>query len=274
MPIESYNVYNIEIKKKKGIYYAHITYELEVPGSLLHWDEKITSQVVAGIDVNVDRIAASILTIQGNLLETKTFYCHEMEYVSSNRRKNISGEVAKAIIDYLLRWNVGTIILEDLKIRQTHDTNKKVNRTTHAFANKKIQSALISRGLKNGFKIKRVNPAYTSCIGKFKYSKQYGLSVHEAASFVIGRRGIDLEESVPKELLKILKDVVKPVLVRKVGSMEESEKETKKGKQRIKFLLTLIKNIENFKKNHYWKIWNVVHKTLHLKNQELQLKEV
>ena len=68
--------------------------------------KKIQSDIVAGIDVNVDRVAVSILTKQGNLLESKTFYCHEMEYVKSNRRSNTTGELAKEMVNYLLSWNV------------------------------------------------------------------------------------------------------------------------------------------------------------------------
>jgi hypothetical protein len=56
--------------------------------------------------------------------------------------------------------------------------------------------------------------------------------------------------------------------------MEESEKKSKNGKQRRKYLGMLLKNIEAFKENHSWKLWNVIHKTLMIKNQELQLKEV
>ena len=32
--------------------------------------------------------------------------------------------------------------------------------------------------------------------------------------------------------------------------------------------------IKDFKKNHSWKLWNVINKTFLLKNKELQLKEV
>jgi hypothetical protein len=105
-PIEEYKVYSIELKRKKEKYYVHITYDMETSGSELKWSEKITSDTVAGIDLNIDRVAVSILTKQGNWLESRTFYCHEMEYVKSDRRSNIAGEVAKQIIDYLLRWNV------------------------------------------------------------------------------------------------------------------------------------------------------------------------
>lgn len=89
----------------------------------------------------------------------------------------------------------------------------------------------------------------------------YGLSVHEAASFVIGRRGLDFEEKIPKELLNQLRKMVKPMLVRILGSMEESEKKSTSGKQKRKYIGMLLKNIDKFKQNHSWKLWNVVHKT-------------
>ena len=245
-PIEEYQVYSVEINRKKEKYYAHITYDLDTPGTELRWNEPIPSDLVAGIDVNIDRVAVSILTKQGNWLESKTFYCHEMEYVRSNRRNNISGEIAKQIVDYLLGWNVGAFVLEDLTFKQDHDTNHRFNRLTHSFAKNKLQKALISRGLKFGFHIKKVNPAYTSVIGRFKYAKRYGLSVHEAASFVIGRRGLDFDEKVPKELIQQLKEKVKPHLISLLGSMEESEKQSSRGKQRRQFMGMTLKNIEQF----------------------------
>lgn len=272
--IETYKVYSVELKRKQGRYYAHITYDIETHGVELKWNEPILSDLVAGIDVNLDKVAVSIVTKQGNLLESKTFYCHEMEYVKSNRRSNIAGEIAKEIIGYLLHLNVGAIVLEDIHFKQTHDTNKKFNRLTHSFAKKKLQDALVSRGIRFGYKIKKVNPAYTSVIGRFKYSKMYGLSVHEAASFVIGRRGLDFEENIPKKLLQELYLLVKPYLIGILGSMEESEKHSNNGKQRRKYIGMMLNNINTWKDHHSWKLWNVVHKTLRLENQELQLKEV
>lgn len=180
----------------------------------------------------------------------------------------------KKIIDYLLSWNVGAIVLEDIKIKQDHDTDRRLNRFVHSFAKTKMQKALISRGVKFGFKIKMVNPAYTSVIGRFKYSKMYGLSVHEAASFVIGRRGVHFEEKLPKEVLKQLQNVVKPHLVKTLGTMEVSEKKTKTGKQRRKYIGMLLNNIDTFKEHHIWKLWNVVHKTLRIENHVFKLKEV
>ena len=42
-------------------------------------------------------------------------------------------------------------------------------------------------------------------IGKLKYSKNFGISVHEAAAFAIARRGLELQEQVPKEIILLLK---------------------------------------------------------------------
>ena len=112
-----------------------------------------------------------------------------MEYVKGNRRTNVAGKKpAKEVISYLLQWNVGAFVLEESNFQQDHDTDKRFNRLIRSFAKNKMQKALISRGLRFGFKIKKVNPAYTSVIGRFKYAKMYGLSVHEAASFVIGKK--------------------------------------------------------------------------------------
>lgn len=273
-PLEEYIPYSIELKRKNSKIYVHITYEEVVHGSMLNGNEKIQSDLLGGIDVNIDRVAVSILTKQGNLLESKTFYCHEMEYVKSNRRSNISGEIAKDIVQYLLSWNVGAIVIEDITLKQDHDTNKRFNRLVHAFAKTKLQKAIIARGIKFGFKIKKVNPAYTSVVGRFKYSKKYGLSVHEAAAFVIGRRGLGFDEKIPQEIIIQLRQLVKPKLISILGSMEESEKKSKNGKQRRKYLGMLLRNIETFKENHSWKLWNVIHKTLMIKNQKLQFKEV
>lgn len=87
----------------------------------------------------------------------------------------------------------------------------------------------------------------------------YGISVHEVASFVIGRRGLDFEEKVPKELLTQLRTKVKPHLIHLLWSMEESEKQSNTGKQRRIFVGMMLKNIEYFKEHHSWKLWNVVH---------------
>ncbi|MED4988633.1 transposase, partial [Parageobacillus toebii] len=83
-PIIEYQPYTVEIKRKNGEYYIHLIYEEEVYGKELAYDEPIQAERIAGIDINIDRIAVSIVSKQGNFLKSKVFYCHELEYVRAN----------------------------------------------------------------------------------------------------------------------------------------------------------------------------------------------
>lgn len=227
--LKTYQPYTIQLKRKDGQYYLHLCYDEKIYGSMVSPNQQLSVDLIAGIDINIDRIAVTILTNQGNFLKSKVFYCHELEYVAANKRDNMACETAKQVIEYLLAENVGAFVIEDIQLKQNHDTNNKFRRLTHNFAKNKIQSALFRRGLKNGLQIKKINPAYTSVIGKFKYAKQYGLSTHEAAALVIGRRGLGFAEKIPRALLKELLTKVKPYLIKLLTSMEESEKTTKES---------------------------------------------
>jgi hypothetical protein len=60
-----------------------------------------------------------------------------------------------------------------------------------------------------------VHPAYTSLIGKYKYSCSRNLSTHVLASYVIARKGLGFKEAIPtiyKWLLAQVGDVIKPRL--------------------------------------------------------------
>ena len=91
-PIMEYQPYTVEIKRRNGEYYIHLIYEEEAYGRELAYDEPIQAERIAGIDINIDRIAVSIVSKQGNFLQSKVFYCHELEYVRANKRNNIVGE--------------------------------------------------------------------------------------------------------------------------------------------------------------------------------------
>ena len=51
-----------------------------------------------------------------------------------------------------------------------------------------------------GIELISVNPAYTSQIGHHKFMKKYGISSHESAALVIGRRclGFKRVEKLPQ----------------------------------------------------------------------------
>jgi hypothetical protein len=57
-----------------------------------------------------------------------------------------------------------------------------------------------------GVQLIKVNPAYTSIIGKLKYAPIYNIDKDVAGAYVIGRRGLGFEERLPKNYRELLKD--------------------------------------------------------------------
>ncbi len=72
-----------------------------------------------------------------------------------------------------------------------------------SFAYRSILTHIKSRAQKQGVEIQEVNPAYTSLIGRVKFSKRYGLSIHHAAALVIARRSLRFSEKLPSSLKDI-----------------------------------------------------------------------
>jgi hypothetical protein len=69
-PIMDYQPYTVEIKRKNGEYYLHLIYE-EVHGRELAYDEPIQAERIAGMDINIDRIAVSDcrVRVDGRILQ-------------------------------------------------------------------------------------------------------------------------------------------------------------------------------------------------------------
>lgn len=82
--------------------------------------------------------------------------------------------------------------------------SKRLNAKLSSFAYAKITQAIESRALKQGVYVYKTNPAFTSQIGKIKYMKQKGLSIHISAAYVIARRVQGFKEQVPKDLRKYI----------------------------------------------------------------------
>ncbi|MDW9481816.1 hypothetical protein GOB57_24515 [Sinorhizobium meliloti] len=57
-----------------------------------------------------------------------------------------------------------------------------------------FDDALASACCRSGVWLKRVNPAFTSLIGRVKFASRYGLGVHAAAALSIARRAMGASE--------------------------------------------------------------------------------
>ena len=94
------------------------------------------------------------------------------------------------------------IVVESIQDVKTNNLygNKKANRKISQFAYDKMDALIEHKSQKYGICVRKVNPAYTSQIGKLKYMKQAGLSVHKAATYTIARRGMGFKERIPNQL--------------------------------------------------------------------------
>jgi IS605 OrfB family transposase len=188
--------YTVEVIRKNGKYHLHITFDIDTPET-----KEFTRLGMLGIDTNPNGLALTRITKKGNYKSHEFIKCPKMLTANSNQRTNLAWELAHKVVNKALKYKVG-IAIEDLKFDQSKDSGKKFNRLKHNFAYRKMLEAIESVAIKKGVDIIKVNPAYTSKIGLYKYCHQYGMDIHNGAAMVIARRAYGYKEKVPKELIK------------------------------------------------------------------------
>ncbi len=198
--------YNVRLlKKDKQHYRVIIDYEIENPNIVIDF-----SKGVIGIDVNPERVAVSEVSSVGNLIKSFSISGNRMFFGSTNKRDYEIGCIVKQIIDCAIKSDKG-IVFENLKFKKEFENQgRKFNRIKSNFAWKKLLALLERKCIENGIRYRKVNPAFGSVIGKFKYQKLYNVSIHEAASYVIGRGGLGFCEklSLCRYPTKLLKELV------------------------------------------------------------------
>jgi len=191
--------HTVRVIRKKGEYYVHITVEVSCPSEAL---SNANEKGLLGIDVNTKGIGAAIVLPNGNFKAHRWFSCHELLYVKSEKRSHLIGNLVVKVFRWAKKFGVNTVVSESLnRFKKDHDTNAKYNRATHNFCKEKMIRTVKSRAIKEGFVHLETFAAYSSIIGAIKYQKMYGLSTHEVAAFIVGRRGLGFnKERIPKEL--------------------------------------------------------------------------
>ena len=192
------------VRKEKG-WYLFLTTEKREP-------EIITKKKLGaiGIDVNKDHLAWSETDRFGNLIcfGKKS---EKIKLLIQDRRSdqvNASlGDAIKKIVEYA-KSKEKPIVVEELDFRKKKNAfvhhSKQYRRMLSYFAYSQFLKMIHSKAKKEGVEIIEVNPAFTSIIGKFKYSPIYGISIHIAASLVIARRGLNLSEKTPTRYTQCL----------------------------------------------------------------------
>jgi IS605 OrfB family transposase len=185
-----YQALTYRFYKHKGKYYVFISLDKSKQ------QPKIISYKLLGaigIDINADHLSISEIDRFGNLNKSWDLQLNLKNKTTAQTIDNIACAI-KGITDYAVKFNK-PIVIEKLDFSQKKSElqagfNKKYNVMLSNLAYSKIIGLIKSRSFDKGIEVIEVNPAYTSKIGKFKYQELYKLTTHQAASFVIARRGL------------------------------------------------------------------------------------
>jgi hypothetical protein len=96
--------------------------------------------------------------------------------------------------------------LEKLPKGQRGDGLPKLRQKLQKWVYKGLLQKIEIVARRNGIQVVRVNPAYTSTIGKLKYAPLYNIDKDTAGAYVIARRGRGFKERLPKNYQELLKD--------------------------------------------------------------------
>ncbi len=187
--IESGRAYNVRlIRKDKNHFRAVVDYKIENP--LVRVD---FANGAIGVDTNPDRIAICEITKDGNFIKSFSLINNKLQFASANKRDYEISLLVKQIISFAKEKSKG-VVIENLKFKKNFDWNHKLNRIKSNFTYRKFLELLVRKCIENGITYKKVNPAYTSIIGKLKYKDIYKMNTHESAAYVIARRGLGYNE--------------------------------------------------------------------------------
>lgn len=149
-------------------------------------------------DMNYDNISMSELDRSGNLVHHEVIRLYPEGHSSGHITQQIS-HALEHIFQYARTVHKPIVCenIESIQRKKFYDKNTKRTRHISMFACNKMAMLTAAKSNKYGIAITTVFPAYTSKIGILKYKKRYGLTTHEAAAFVIGRRGMGFVDRLP-----------------------------------------------------------------------------
>ena len=155
---------------------------------------------VIGVDLNADHLVVAETDVSGNYIHA--FRVPLVTYgKSSHQAEALVGDAVARVVEYAKR--VGKpIVIERLDFRKKkavlEGESRRYSRMLSSFSYGKTQACFLSRGHREGVGIHRVNPAFSSVVGRVKFMDRYGLSVHQAAALVLARRLPGCSERIPR----------------------------------------------------------------------------
>jgi IS605 OrfB family transposase len=243
--------YSVRLKIKNGKIYAFISVEEKLPPITIKKDNGII-----GIDVNAYpyHLALAFASKDGNLEKYQSISLNELLEVNSEKRQYLEWEIAHRIIEIAKGENKAIAIenLKKLPKGKRGDGLSKLRSRLQKWSYKRLLNKIEILAKRNGIEIRKVNPAYTSVIGKLKYAPQYNTDKDIAGAYVIARRGLGYKERLPKNYKELLNDTdflsyTIAKIEDNIKKLKQKLKEEKNEYKRNKLKSTLAKLRKNLK---------------------------
>jgi len=197
--------YTVRLKLRNGKIYAQFSREEKFPEVTIRKDNG-----VIGIDINAYPFHLALVHVakDGNLEKYECFSLDKLLEGSSEKREYLSWQVAHQVVEIAKRERKAIVVenLEKLPKGKRGDGLPKLRRKLQKWAYKGLLQKIEIVARRNGIQVIKVNPAYTSIIGKLKYAPLYNIDKDTAGAYVIARRGLGFKERLPKNYKELLKD--------------------------------------------------------------------
>lgn len=152
------------------------------------------------VDINSDHLSVAEIDRFGNLVQGLKISLN-LNNANTHQTRALIGDASAQIIA-LCEKTQKPLVIENLdfqkKKAQLREQSTTYARMLSSFAYNSILTHLQSRGATKGISVHSVNPAFTSLIGRVKFAKRYGISIHIAAALCIGRRFLGFSEKMPQ----------------------------------------------------------------------------
>ena len=160
-----------------------------------------TTNGVIGVDFNDGFVSVTELNRAGQKVWSDDWPYRTDIDSTSRQNKTQMQALAKRLAD--LAKEVGKpVVIESLDFRRKKaglqkGQDKSHNRMLSALSYTAFRTALTMQCLKQHVALVQVNPAYTSVIGRLKYARETNFNTHQAAAWVIARRGMGFRDKPP-----------------------------------------------------------------------------
>jgi len=152
--------------------------------------------LVAGFDLNSDRINMVVLDKEGSIVAMRTEHFPEVTspgYPRDKARERRLQSLAK-LLEYAVRIGVDYVAFENLlkvKRKTKRVKSRKGNRKATKFAKRELLIHGILASLRRGFTVLLVNPRGTTNSEEHKeVMRKHGLDKHMASAYIIAYRGL------------------------------------------------------------------------------------